>query len=257
MSMYAEERQQAMAQLVTARGRLSVTDLATEYDVTTETVRRDLSALERMGLVRRVHGGAVPAATLAAIEPALGERDAANTAQKDRIAQAALDLLPPAGATVLLDAGSTAQRLAALLPRDHRLVVITHAVPVAARLAALPQVELHLLPGRVRTTTQAAVGADTVAALSTLRVDVAFLGTNGVTTGHGFSTPDSEEAATKRAMVAAARQVVVLTDASKVGTEAPHRFARVEEVDVLVTDDGLTAADRTELAATGLEVVVA
>jgi DeoR family fructose operon transcriptional repressor len=257
MSMYAEERQQAIAQLVTARGRLSVTDLATEYDVTTETVRRDLSALERMGLVRRVHGGAVPAGTLTVIERGLGERDAANTAEKDRIAQAALDLLPPAGSTVLIDAGSTSQRLAGLLPRDLRLVVITHAVPIASRVAALPQVELHLLPGRVRTTTQAAVGADTVAALSALRVDVAFLGTNGVSVGHGCSTPDSEEAATKRAMVAAARQVVVLADASKVGVEAPHRFAALDEVDVLVTDGGLGGDDRAAIAAAGPEVVVA
>lgn len=257
MSMYAEERQQAMAELVTARGRLSVTDLATEYDVTTETVRRDLSALERLGLVRRVHGGAVPAASLTAIESGLGERDAAHTAEKDRIAQAALDLLPPSGSTVLVDAGSTTHRLVGLLPRDLRLVVVTHAVPIAARVAGLPQVELHLLPGRVRTTTQAAVGADTVAALSALRVDVAFLGTNGVSLQHGFSTPDSEEAATKRAMVAAARRVVVLSDASKVGAEAPHRFARLDEVDALVTDPGLGADDRAALVSAGLEVVVA
>ena len=218
--MYAEERQQAMAQLVTERGRLSVNELAEQYDVTTETVRRDLSALERIGLVRRVHGGAVPAGALTAIEAGLVERDSANTEEKDRIAKAALDLLPPAGSTVLLDAGSTTSRLARLLPRDHRLTVVTHAVPVAARLAGLPQVDLHLLPGRVRPTTQAAVGAETVAALSGLRVDVAFLGTNGLTVQHGLSTPDRDEAATKRAMVACARQVVVLADASKIGTEA-------------------------------------
>src|SRR6476660_27194 len=211
MTMYAEERQQAMAQLVAARGRLSVTVLADEYDVTTETVRRDLSALERMGLVRRVHGGAVPPDSLAVIESGLVERDATNTAEKERIARAALTLLPPAGSTVLIDAGTTTHRFASMLPRDHRLIVVTHAVPVAARLAGNPQIELHLLPGRVRTTTQAAVGADTVAALANLRADVVFLGTNGITADHGLTTPDWDEAATKRAMVAAARQVVVLT----------------------------------------------
>src|SRR5687767_10290852 len=105
--MYAEERQQAMAQLVTARGRLSVNQLAAEYDVTTETVRRDLSALERMGLVRRVHGGAVPASSLTVIESGLAERDSAHTVEKEQIARAALALLPPAGSTVLIDAGST------------------------------------------------------------------------------------------------------------------------------------------------------
>ncbi len=257
MSMYAEERQQAMAQLVAAHGRLSVSAIAEQYDVTTETVRRDLSALERMGLVRRVHGGAVPAHSLAVIESALGERDAANTDQKDRIAHAALDQLPPAGSTVLLDAGSTTNRLATLLPRDLRLTVVTHAVPVAARLAGSPSIELHLLPGRVRPTTQAAVGTETVAALTDLRADVLFLGTNGLSLDYGLSTPDRDEAATKRAMVASARRVVVLADASKIGVESALRFATLEEIDVLVTDSAISAADRQALTHAGIEVVVA
>ena len=257
MTMYAEERQQAMAQLVAERGRLSVNVLADRYDVTTETVRRDLSALERMGLVRRVHGGAVPADSLAVIESGLGERDQANTAEKDRIARAAIELLPPAGSTILVDAGSTTSRFASLLPRDHRLVVVTHAVPVAARLAGNPHIELHLLPGRVRATTQAAVGVDTVAALQYLRADVLFLGTNALNVEHGLSTPDRDEAATKRAMVASARRVIVLADASKLGVESTLRFARIDEVDVLVTDDGVADADRRALLRAGLEVVVA
>ena len=123
MSMYAEERQQAMAQLVSERGRLSVAVIADQFDVTTETVRRDLSALERMGLVRRVHGGAVPASVLAVIESGIGERDLANTDAKDRIAQAAVEHLPAAGGTALFDAGSTTSRLASMLPRDLRLTV--------------------------------------------------------------------------------------------------------------------------------------
>ena len=255
--MYAEERQQAMAQLVTEHGRLSVAAIAEQFDVTTETVRRDLSVLERMGLLRRVHGGAVPASSLAVIESGLGERDQANTAQKELVAKAALEQLPPPGGTVLLDAGSTTGRFASLLPRDHRLTVITHAVPIAARLAVHPQIELHLLPGRVRTTTQAAVGADTVTALHHLRVDVAFLGTNGITVEHGLSTPDHDEAAAKRAMVGAARRVVCLTDASKVGSEAAIRFAALEEVDVVVTDSGIDAESRKAFEATGPEVVIA
>jgi len=257
MTMYAEERQQAMAQLVAERGRLSVNEIADQFDVTTETVRRDLSVLERIGLLRRVHGGAVPATALAVMEAGLGERDQANTSEKDRIARAALGLLPAAGGTVLLDAGSTTSRLASLLPRDLRLTVVTHAVPVAARLAGSGQVELHLLPGRVRPTTQAAVGAETVEALHRLRADVAFLGTNALSLDHGLSTPDHEEAATKRAMVAAGRRIVCLADSSKLGTESPVRFAETGEVDVLVTDDGIAAADRRAWERAGVEVVVA
>lgn len=255
--MYAEERQQAMARDVAARGRMSVAELAGAYDVTTETVRRDLSVLETLGLVRRVHGGAVPATALTSLEHGLAERDASQTVEKDAIARAALDLLPPAGGSIVIDAGSTTVRFAEALPRDRRLVVYTHAVPVAARLAVNPAVELHLLPGSVRSTTQAAVGPETVAALAALRIDLAFVGANGVTVGHGFSTPDATEAATKRAVVEAARRVVVLADSTKVGVEATVRFAAVEEVDVLLTDDDIDHSQRKELTAAGLEVVVA
>ncbi len=255
--MYAEERQQAIARLVNQRGRMSVNQLAREYDVTTETVRRDLSTLERMGLVRRVHGGVVPPASLSLIEAGLRERDQVNPERKERIARAALEQLPSSGGTILLDAGTTTSRFAGLLPPDHELTVVTHGVPIAARLAGQRQIDLRLLPGRVRRTTQAAVGADTVAALSQLRVDVAFLGTNGVTAEHGLTTPDPDEAAVKRALIASARRVVALADASKFGVETAVRFAAAGEIDVLVTDSDVSSADRRALTKAGVEVVVA
>lgn len=257
MTKYADERQRAMAQLVAEHGRLSVNALAERYDVAPETVRRDLSALERMGLVRRVHGGVVPANTLTVIESGLVERDSANTVEKERIARAAVALLPPPGSTVLMDAGSTTSRLASMLPRDHRVVVFTHAVPIAARLAWHPQVELHLLPGHVRAITTAAVGVDTVAALDELRVDAAFLGTDALSPGHGLSTPDRDEAATKRAIVRSARQVIVLCDASKLGRVSPVRFADIADIDVLVTGAGIDDEVRSALTEAGVEVVVA
>lgn len=255
--MYAEERQQAMAQQIAQQGSLSVAALATAFDITTETVRRDLSTLERIGLVRRVHGGAVPAGSLAVIESGLGERDQAHTTAKDAIARAATALLPPPGSTVIIDAGTTTVRLATALPREHRLTVITHAVPVAARLAGQPHLELHLLPGKVRPTTQAAVGSDTVTALADLSADVAFLATNGLTLDRGLTTPDREEAATKRAIVAAARRTVALVDSSKIGVESSIRFAALADLDVLVTDTAIADSDRAALESQDVEVVVA
>ena len=253
--MYAEERQQAIAELVATAGRVSVNELAERFGVTTETVRRDLSALERAGLVRRVHGGVVQGSALSVLELAVTDRDRRNAEEKDRIARAALDLLPDGG-SVVLDAGTTTARLANGIPSDLRLTVITHAVPIAARLVARPSVELHLLPGRVRTTTQAAVGEDTVEALSRLRVDVAFLGTNGITPDHGFSTPDASEAAVKRAIVGSARQVVVLADADKFDQDHVVRFAELSRVDVVVTDRRATDDQVRTLEQAGPKVVV-
>jgi DeoR family fructose operon transcriptional repressor len=255
--VYAEERQQAIADLVSQRGRLSVTALADEYDVTTETVRRDLSVLERAGILRRVHGGAVPASALAGLEPKVGERDLSHSDQKDRIARQAVDLLPPSGGTVILDAGTTTARLAMMLPRDLRLTVITNAVPIASRLAGSANLDLYLLPGRVRPATHAAVGEDTVEALQRLRVDVAFIGANGLTVGHGLTTPDHGEAAAKRAIVSSAQLVVVLIDSSKIGQEHTVRFAEVDDVDLVVTDADVDPADVRALERRGLSVVVA
>ena len=160
--MYAEERHQAIAELVASRGRVAVTELASHFEVTTETVRRDLSQLERLKLLRRVHGGAVSTRSVTMLEAQLSDRDQAQAPEKERIARAAVALLPEGGCTLLLDAGSTTIRLAGLLPSSEQWTVITHAVPIAALLAPLPHVEVHLLPGRVRTTTQAAVGHVTV-----------------------------------------------------------------------------------------------
>lgn len=255
--MYPEERQQAIAAQVIAQGRASVTELAQTYDVTTETVRRDLAVLDRAGVLRRVHGGAVPTRALHLVEPSVEAREATRSTQKQAVARAAAEFLPRSGSTVLLDAGTTTARLAAALPLDRDLVVVTNSVPIAARLAGLGSVSLQLLGGRVRGLTQATVGDQAVATLGSLRVDVAFIGTNGITARHGLSTPDPDEAAVKRAMVNCANFVVVVADSSKIGHEEFVSFAPVEYLDVLVTDDGIGPRDRAEFAAAGLEVVVA
>lgn len=255
--MYAEERQQAIAARVATRGRASVAELAQTYDVTAETVRRDLAVLDRAGLVRRVHGGAVPAHAVHAVETGLEERESTRTEQKDAIARAAAEFLPRAGASVLFDAGTTTSRVAAMLPADRPLVAVTNSVPIGARLAAMPNVTLQLLGGRVRGLTRAAVGQQVLRALDTMRVDVAFIGVNGVSVRHGLSTPDSDEAAVKGAMVRSAHVVVVVADSSKVGREEFVSFAPISGIDALVTDSEISAEDRAALTAQGVDVVVA
>lgn len=254
--MYAPERREAMATFVARRRRAAVSDLAERFGVTTETVRRDLDQLEEQGLLRRVHGGAVPAGALAVLERSVAERDIEHAAAKEAIARTALDLLPPAGGSVVLDAGTTTGRLVDALPLDLELRAFTNALPLAVRLAARPRIELHLLGGHVRGTTRAAVGPGAVAALADVRADVAFMGTNGISLA-GCTTPDDDEAAAKRAMVAAVRTVVVLADASKIGREAVHVFARLTVVDVVVTDADADPDDLRALQDAGTEVLVA
>ncbi|MFE7723956.1 DeoR/GlpR family DNA-binding transcription regulator [Nocardia rhizosphaerihabitans] len=255
--MYAEERQQAIATVIGNRGRVSVAELADQYGVTTETVRRDLAVLDRLGLIRRVHGGAVVSGALTTIELGTVERDSTRAAEKDRIAELAQQFLPGSGGSVLFDAGTTTARVAAALPTDLDLVAVTNSLPIATRLTGFAGVRVHLLGGRVRGVTQAAVGAETLRLLGELRVDVAFVGTNALTVRHGLSTPDPEEAAVKRAMIAAADRVVVVADSGKVGREDFVRFGGIGDIDVLVTDSEIPATAHAELVGAGIEVVLA
>jgi DeoR family fructose operon transcriptional repressor len=222
--MYAPERQQELASMVAHQRRVAVSQAADHFGVTTETVRRDLALLERRGLVRRVHGGAVPASALTTLELAFAEREVAASAEKDRIALAARELIPRAGGSVILDAGTTTGRLARLFSSDAALTVVTNSVPTAATLAGNPALELTVLGGRVRSRTSAAVG---------------------------------DEAAVKSAMVAAGRLVVVLADSSKIAHESLVRFARLDQVDALVTDSGVDDEAVRALEAADIEVVIA
>lgn len=256
--MYAEERQHAIALLTRENGRVSVADLAKRFDVTTETVRRDLDSLATLGLVARVHGGAVPADRVHLVEAAVPVREETRSAEKVRIAHAALAYLPDRpGGTILLDAGTTTARLAEILTPGMLSTVVTNSTPIATSLATRQVADVQLLGGRVRALTLATVGAPTVEALHDLRVDVVFAGTNGFSLTHGFSTPDPSEAAVKRAMVASANRVVVLADSSKSGTDYLVSFARPDDVDVLVTDAGLSRAVHDSLTDQGIKVVLA
>lgn len=247
--MYATERQEQIELLLAAQGRVSVVELAERFDVTTETIRRDLDHLESVGALRRVHGGAVGSERASTREPSLAERLEHHGAAKAAIGRRATDAL---GAdfrgSLFLDAGTTTAAVAsALTPQiaGGRVEVVTHSLTLGHTLASVPGASLSFIGGRVRGLTAAAVGADTVRAIATLRPDVAFIGTNGVSAGFGLSTPDPDEAAVKRAIVAAARRVVVVADSDKLGAELLVGFASLSDIDVLVTD----AAPDAELAA--------
>ena len=153
--MFAEQRQQRIVEQARQAGRVDVAELAAELAVTPETVRRDLTALERQGVLRRVHGGAMPVERLG-FEPGLAARDAVRRAEKERIAKAALSELPVEG-SVLLDAGTTTARLAEVMPANRDLVVVTNSLPIALSLSVRPGLTVRLVGGWVRGRTQAVV----------------------------------------------------------------------------------------------------
>ncbi|NTV39852.1 MAG: DeoR/GlpR transcriptional regulator [Demequinaceae bacterium] len=251
--MYAEERHENILERARAQGRVEVGALAESLGVTVETVRRDLTALERLGVVRRVHGGAIPVERLT-LEPNLATKESQRSEQKQRIAVCAVQEIPDGG-SILLDSGTSTLAIAALLPDDRELTVVTNSFAVAALLADRDGIELMMLGGRIRARTGAAVGQWTVGALSDMYVDVAFLGTNGFSVERGFTTPDQAEAEAKRAMVRASRRVIVVADAWKAGQVHLHRFADADEVALLITDSSLDDDTTEDFDAAGVEVV--
>ena len=262
--MYAEERQQHIEALLSTSGRVAVVDVAAELGVSTETVRRDLDHLEARGVLRRVHGGAIAASLLGRTEESVSQRRDRNTAAKDRIAAAAMALLPPnfTGA-IAIDAGTTtgmlAQRIARWQPENakQRLVVITNSIHIAATVSDNPHIEIQTLGGRMRGITGAAVGATTLTQLSALRPDISFIGANGIHERFGLSTPDTEEAAVKTALTRGAQRAVALADESKLGVESLVSFAALSDIDMLVTDAAPDAALGESFEAAGVEVVIA
>jgi DeoR family fructose operon transcriptional repressor len=243
-----------MVAMIHEQGRGDVSAMAEHFGVTPETIRRDLTKLERHGLIRRIHGGAIPVHRLG-YEPALAQRLNTMAEEKSRIAAAAIREVPQGG-SIALDAGSTVGRMAELLTRDTKLIVVTHAHPLAGTLAALPEITLHLVGGVVRPTTMAAVGPWAERDYAEVHVDVAFIGVNGISVDNGLTTPDIGEAAVKRTIIEHAQRVVVLADHTKLGRDEFGRICAIDRVDVIVTDDRADPELVAEFTAAGVEIVV-
>lgn len=249
--LFAQQRYEIILDELQASGRVELAALARSLDVSGETVRKDLAALERQGRLQRVHGGAVQASSLT-IEPPVATRTQ-HRAQKSAIAQAALAHVPDSGA-ILLDAGSTTSALADLLPRNRPLTIYTNALAIAMSLSDRPNLAVRTLGGQLRSQTMAVVGTTAVDMLKRINVDVAFLGTNGMSLERGFTTPDPAEAAVKTAMLQAAARRIMLADASKFGLVSQCQHCDFDDVDLLITDTQLPQEAIMAISRRGVEV---
>ena len=234
-------------------GKLVALDLSTTLGVSADTVRRDLQELADAGLLRRVHGGALPPAVGA--RPYAARRDQAPAA-KLAIARAACRLLRP-GQVIILDAGTTTLEVARNLPDDLRATVITNSPPIAVALADHPSVDVTVLGGRLARDARATVGAATVAELHAIRADVLVLGICSLHPEVGITVSELEEAHVKRAMIANAAEVVAVSSADKLGSAGQYVVGPVEELTHLVTDRSCPAADLEPYRSRGVEVVLA
>jgi DeoR family fructose operon transcriptional repressor len=250
--MFGHERRQQIMTWAKQHGRINVKEVARSLAVTTETVRRDLTDLEQRGLVRRVHGGAI-LTEQATLEPEVFTRSVTMTAEKRRIAARAVTELPGEG-VVYVDAGTTAGHLADLVPQDCRATIVTNSLPFALNAVSTGRRNVMLIGGHIRPITLASVGPWSIRDLDRISVDVAFMATNGLSVRRGLTTPNPDEAATKRAAVNAAGRVILLADHSKIGRDYLETFADLDQIGMLITDSGARSDDVAALRQEGLAV---
>lgn len=251
-SVDSETRQNRIVELARAHGKVEVVSLAHELDVASETIRRDLKALAERRLLKRVHGGAIPAET-AAFESGIEYRSQVDLAQKQRIAHAAAGLLHGAD-TVYLDEGFTPRLIAQQLA-DQRLTVVTSSLPAAEALAHSAGATVLLLGGRMRGRTLATVDHWAVDMLRGLVIDIAFIGTNAISLEHGLTTSDPAVAAVKNTAVGVSRRSILVAAHSKFGLSNFCRFAEVADFEAIVTGTELGFAEAKSYEALGPAVL--
>lgn len=264
-NLLAEQRRALILDEVRRRGGVRVNELTRRLNVSDMTVRRDLDALARQGVVEKVHGGAVPVVEASSHEPGFEAKSSLELGAKEAIARAAATLVSP-GSAIALAGGTTTFALAHHLLDVPDLTVVTNSVRVAdvfqfgQRRPGAHHGEgsaTVVITGGVRTPSETLVGPVADRAISSLHFDLLFLGVHGISVEAGLSTPNLAEAETNRQFVRSARRVVVIADHTKWGTVGLSSFASLEDVDTLVTDAGIPEVLRAEIAEHLSDLVVA
>jgi DeoR/GlpR family transcriptional regulator of sugar metabolism len=251
--MLSDERQAAILERLETHGRVTAGDLSAAFAVSPDTIRRDLRELDELGLLRRVHGGALPRVGDAA---PFASRARRAPQAKASIARRAAQLVRD-GQVVILDGGTTTVEVARALRPDLRATVVTTSPPVAVALGEHHGVEISMVGGRLRHNALVTVGAATVDMLRTLRADIVMLGVCGLHPELGVTTDDLEEAYVKAAMIQGAAEVVALADHDKLGTAMPAFVAPIGDITRLVTDSGVSEPALAPYRAAGIDVLYA
>jgi DeoR/GlpR family transcriptional regulator of sugar metabolism len=248
-------RRAELVRLVRSRRQVTVSELATLFDVSLDTIRRDLDLLAERGLLTRTHGGAVPLDELAMHDTPFAERLNAHKVAKTRIGHAAAALVSD-GETLIINGGSTTRAFAGELAGRRNLTVVTNNLSVPAMLSGDAVRDVYVLGGQYRPESQVTIGEVRFAPVSGISVDTAVIGVGGITAHAGLSTTLLAEAVMIAAMIRAASRTIVVADASKFGHNAFAHIVPLARIHMLVTDAKPDPELGTALAEAGVEVLV-
>jgi DeoR family transcriptional regulator of aga operon len=250
-------RRSRIVELVRQHGAVRVGELADQFDVSEVTIRSDLEQLERDGQLIRDRGGAIaapstPVRSLLRVD----QRATLNLDAKRRIGLAAATLVEP-GDTIILDAGTTAIEAARGVAGITPLTVLTNALNVALELGAHSEARVILLGGTLNREASSTVGAQAEQHVGEFIAQKLFLGAQAVDFEHGLTDTTPEIAQVKRAMIRAARRVILLVDSSKWGCSGFSKVAPLTALDTIITDSALPAEARAAIEQLGIELIVA
>jgi DeoR/GlpR family transcriptional regulator of sugar metabolism len=255
--MLAQQRQAVILEQIRLTGGVRVSELTDVLGVSDMTVRRDLETLASRGMLEKVHGGATAIPQHSTDEPGFEAKSSLEQPEKEGIAGRAAAMVRP-GTAIAISAGTTTWALARLLGDIPQLTVVTNSIPVAEILYRIGRPDQTVvLTGGMRTPSNALVGPVAVNALRHLHVDLLFMGVHGMDLRRGFTTPNLMEADTNRALMEAARKVVVVADHTKWGVVGLSSIAALTEADILITDDELSPEVHDVLAEHVGELIVA
>ena len=236
-------------------GQISVAEMSDRFDVSLDTIRRDLDILSDQGLINRIHGGAVPAENLVTADAPFDQRVNAQHVAKTRIGQAAVGLIA-SGETLLVNGGSTTLAFGAALGALSRLTIVTNNLSLHAAVPPQAVRSLYLLGGEIRGGAQITLGPVGFVGAQAISADTAVIGIGGIT-AKGCWTSNLAEASMMFSMIAAARRAIILADSSKFGHHAFAKVVSLEQVAVLVTDARPPPDLMAALEAAEVHVIVA
>jgi DeoR family glycerol-3-phosphate regulon repressor len=252
--MHLTERQTGILHRARTQGRVEVEELAAAFDVTTQTIRRDLNDLSQSGLLARVHGGAIVTARVANV--AYAERVVVSAPEKAAIGARVAAMIPD-GCSVILNIGTTTEAVARALVNRHDLVVITNNLNVISILSGTPGKVLILAGGMVRQSDNAIVGDEAVAFISGFKADFAVIGASALDEDGAILDYDMREVAVARAIIANARRTILACDQLKFERTAPVRICSVADIHAVVTDAPPPAAFAEACARANVAIEVA
>lgn len=252
--MLVAERYEKIVQLVNERGSIRVTELSELFGVTEETIRRDLASLEQAGRIKRSHGGAVSVRDTH-VEIPYFEREVTRAGEKERIARVAVTRIEPYD-RILLDASTSAWYMAKHLP-DIPLTVLTNSIKVATELAVKEKIDVIAAGGRLSPRSLSFLGPIAEQSLKDYHVDKLFFSCKGVHLERGLSESNDMHARLKQQFIDMAEYAVLLADSSKFGVQAFTRISGLDQIDAIISDDGLDGKTKAWLVEKGLDVTLA